>query len=232
MVTIRPIDLPFAVAIGLWVLYNHPRGIVWLAPFPLFLGGLFLAHNLYFFGSIIGGQVQLDTFNPIRHAVRGSWTWEIFAGCAGTLFSPARGLFIYCPWVALAVLTLPGWISRLPASSVVTWALVALIPFGLLISSYTVWWAGQCFGPRYWTEAIPLLSVMLAQSLEWAKDRARPLLPAFALAVYWSVALQALGAASYPTGWETDPVDVDVHPERLWDWRDTEISRAIGLRRR
>ena len=53
----------------------------------------------------------------------------------------------------------------------------------------------------------------------------RFLLPAFALAVCWSVAIQAIGAATYPTCWETDPVDIDIKPERLWDWKDNKISR-------
>lgn len=231
LVTIRPIDLPFSIAIALWVLRYHTRRMAWFLPFPLILGGLFIAHNFYFFGSVVGGQVQLDVFNPIRHAVKGSWSGEFLPALAGTLFSPARGLFVYCPWVALSILILPAWVVRLSARSVTTWALVALVPFGLLISSYSVWWAGQCFGPRYWTEAVPLLAVMFAQGLDWAKDRARSLLPAFALAVYWSVAVQAIGAAAYPTGWETDPVDIDLRPERLWDWKDTEISRALGISR-
>jgi hypothetical protein len=232
LVTIRPIDLPFSIAMALWVLRYHPRGMAWFEPFPLVLGCLFLAHNLYFFGSMIGGQVQLDAFNPVLHDVTGSWSRDFLAGTAGTLLSPSRGLFVYCPWAALAVLTAPAWTARLSSSSVTTWALVALIAFGLLISSYSVWWGGHCFGPRYWTEATPILAIMLAQSLEWARDRARAFLPAFALAICWSIAVQAIGAATYPSGWETEPVNIDLKPERLWDWRDTEISRAVGLLQR
>ena len=232
LVTIRPIDLPFSIAIALWLLHYHRRGLAWFVPFPLLLGSLFLAHNLYFFESVIGGQDQLDSFNPVRHDVTGSWSRDFVAGMVGTLVSPSRGLFIYCPWAALAVLTLPAWAARLSPRSVTTWALAALVPFGLLISSYSVWWGGQCFGLRYWTEAMPLLAIMLAQSLEWARDRARAVLPAFVLAICWSVAVQALGAATYPTGWETDPVDIDIKPERLWDWRDSAISRGLGVLKR
>jgi hypothetical protein len=231
LVTIRPVDLPFSIALALWVLRYHPRGLAWFVPFPLVLGSLFLAHNLYFFGSFFGGQVQLDTFNTLRHDVTGSWSRDLLGGMAGTLVSPSRGLFVYCPWAAMAVLTVPAWAARLSARSATTWALAALVGFGLLISSYSVGWAGQCFGPRYWTEATPLLAIMLAQSLEWARDRARALVPAFALAICWSIAVQAIGAATYPTGWGTGPVNIDLHPERLWDWRDTELSRAVGLLR-
>ena len=145
LVTIRPIDLPFHIpnrvvgappsSPGKW-----PASV----PFPILLGSLFLAHNLYFFGSMIGGQVQLDAFNMVRHNVTGSWSRDFLAGLAGTLLSPSRGLFVFCPWAALAVLTLPAWSARLSARSVTTWVLGALVVFGLLISSYSVWWAGQC----------------------------------------------------------------------------------------
>jgi hypothetical protein len=244
LVTIRPIDLPFSVAIALWVLRYHRQAMAWFLPFPLVLGGLFLVHNFYVFGSIVGGQVQLDVFNPVRHAVKGSWSRDWLSGLAGTLVSPSRGLFIYCPWAALALLTLPAWASWRPRRAVTTWASAALLPFAGLIASYSVWWGGHCFGPRYWTEAIPLFAIMLAQSLDWACDRAamsafaprkharRALHAVFALLISWSVAVQAVGAASYPSGWETEPVNIDLQPERLWDWRDTELSRAVALLQR
>ena len=44
--------------------------------------------------------------------------------------------------------------------------------------------------------------------------------------------MAATGAFSYPAEqWNTDPVDVDTHHERLWDWRDPQVVRcwARGL---
>jgi hypothetical protein len=43
----------------------------------------------------------------------------------------------------------------------------------------------------------------------------------------WSIALQAIGAACYPSTWHGRPANADRHHERLWDWRDTEVSRGL-----
>ena len=49
-----------------------------------------------------------------------------------------------------------------------------------------------------------------------------------ALALVWSIAVSGLGAYVYPGEmWNTDPADIDRYHERLWDWRDTQIGRAI-----
>jgi hypothetical protein len=43
----------------------------------------------------------------------------------------------------------------------------------------------------------------------------------------WSVFAQIVGAFYYPGGnWDGDP-NIDQHPERLWDFEDTQITRAI-----
>ena len=90
-----------------------------------------------------------------------------------------------------------------------------------------VWWAGGSFGPRYWTEAFPLFGVLLACGLDWAWDRSRGLMALCALTILLSVMVHAIGAFCFPSTWNFFPADIDVHHERLWDWRDTELSRCL-----
>jgi hypothetical protein len=48
-----------------------------------------------------------------------------------------------------------------------------------------------------------------------------------AVALAWSIATAALGAFCYPNDrWNSDPLDVDRHHERLWDWSDMQIVRC------
>jgi hypothetical protein len=48
-----------------------------------------------------------------------------------------------------------------------------------------------------------------------------------AAALAWSIAVAATGAFVYPHDrWNTDPVSVDRHHERLWDWSDPQIVRC------
>ena len=49
----------------------------------------------------------------------------------------------------------------------------------------------------------------------------------FALAIAWSVGLQAIGAFCSPSSWCLSPTNIDRHHERLWDWSDTEVSRSL-----
>ena len=106
-------------------------------------------------------------------------------------------------------------------------ALLGLLPFGLVISVYGVWWGGWSFGPRYWTEAMPLFWVLLGFALVWARQRSRPALFAFRGAIAAAIALQTIGAFCYPSSWNRLPISVDVAHERLWDWDDSEIRRCL-----
>jgi hypothetical protein len=102
-----------------------------------------------------------------------------------------------------------------------------LIPYFVLLSGYTVWWGGFCFGPRYWTDAVPLFAVILACGLEWARARAGPVLLVLAVTIVWSVGVQALGAFCYPSSWNLKPTNIDTQHDRLWDWADSEMTRCL-----
>lgn len=91
-----------------------------------------------------------------------------------------------------------------------------LIPYLLLFSKYAVWWGGHCFGPRYWTDVMPLLAVVLAFGLDSAAERSRGLVVLFLITIVWSVGVQAIGAFFYPSSWNLEPENVDTHHERLW----------------
>ncbi len=161
------------------------------------------------------------------HGVGGPWSGDLRTGMAGTLLSPNRGLFIFSPWVAVAVAVSPVAVRKLATGSLVRWLLLALVPYLFVLSKYAVWWAGGSFGPRYWSEAFPLFGVLLACGLDWAWDRSRGLMALFAVTILLSVMVHAIGAFCFPSTWNFFPADIDVHHERLWDWRDTELSRCI-----
>src|SRR5262249_6619232 len=107
------------------------------------------------------------------------------------------------------------------------WMLGALVAHLLVLSKYAVWWGGHSFGPRYWTEAVPLFAILLAFALDWCRTHCRPMNLAFAVAIIWSLGVQMIGAFLYPSGWNLAPVDVDTHHERLWDWSDSELTRCL-----
>ncbi len=167
--------------------------------------------------------------HPKAHGLpAGPWSGDLLAGMAGTLFSPSRGLFVFSPWIALALAIFPFFARRLAPWPILGWLLGALIPYTLLLSKYTVWWGGHCFGPRYWTDAIPVFAILLAFALDWSYERCRPVTLVFALAISASIGLQTIGAFFYPSSWNSLPVNVDLRPERSSGIaRDCELTRCL-----
>lgn len=227
LVAVRLIDVVFAAAIVVGLTFAQPRGLLWFLPPAVPIVGALLGYNLWYFGTLVGGQSQLEALHPIVHGVRGVWTGDFLEGAAGTLLSPNRGLFVFSPWVALAVLFLPRSAHRLKAYPIIACLFASLVPYFLMLSKYSVWWAGHSFGPRYWTDAIPLFAIPLALALDWCRRRFRAALFVFAPAIVWAVGVQAIGAFHYPSSWNWLPANVDRHHERLWDWYDSELARCL-----
>ena len=107
----------------------------------------------------------------------GTWSGNFVDGLLGTLISPNRGLLVFSPWIAVALLTLvvPAVRRRLSAHSLICVLIVSLIPYLIILSKYSVWWGGHCFGPRYWTDVIPLFAILFAYGLDWMLARSRVL---------------------------------------------------------
>src|SRR5262249_7845751 len=152
----RLFDSLFAALIIAWVIRYHPRRLAWFLPLPILAAVWLLGHNLWYFGAISGGQAELEQLHPRLHGVSGTWSGSLLEGAMVTLFSPNRGLLVFCPWIAVAlgVATVPAVARRLKSQDLLTWLLAALVPFFLLLAKYAVWWGGHCFGPRYWIDVI------------------------------------------------------------------------------
>jgi hypothetical protein len=224
----RLIDVVFAAVIVGWLVRTQPRGLCWFLPAPLLVAIILLSYNIWFFGLMLGGQAQLERLHPQVHGLPGMWSGSFMEGAAGTLFSPNRGLLVFSPWIAVALVTtiLPAVARKLAPYRLVCWLLWGLVPFFILLSKYAVWWGGHCFGPRYWTDVVPFFAILLAFGLDWMWARSRLLLALSAVTILFSIGVQALGAFCYPSTWNFHPANVDLHHERLWDWRDTELSRC------
>ncbi len=228
LVSCRMTDLVFAGATFFYIARHRRCGLAWFLIMPIVIGGLLITYNTRYFGNVTGGLAQLETLHPQMHGVAGPWTGNLLEGAAGILFSPSRGLFVFSPWIALALAALPAFAPRLRPWPHVRYLLWSLIPFSLLLSKYSVWWGGHCFGPRYWTDAVPLFAILLGFALDWVRTRSRSALFVLATSIVFSVAVQALGAFRYTRSWDRLPVDIDQHHERLWDWRDSVLIRCLN----
>jgi hypothetical protein len=183
-----------------------------------------IAVNLRWFGHALGAVPLLEALHPSIHATEGSFRPSI-SGLAGLLVSPNRGLLVYSPIVLVAFAGIPAALGR-GRRSPIFWCAVAALGQYMFYGSYTVWWGGHTYGPRYALDVLPLLVPVAA--LFVAAIRITPLKRALAAAALaWSVVVAATGAFNYPNErWNVDPRDVDRSHERLWDWTDLQIVRC------
>jgi hypothetical protein len=184
---------------------------------------LVLAYNLVHFGAIFGGQSELEAIRLRLQGLPRVWG-NLAVGTVGTLLSPNRGLLVFCPWVAATALVLAAARARPTATPLVAPLLVGLAAHLVVVAGYSAWWAGWCFGPRYWTEAIPVLAILYAMALDRA-TRTQTVLPVAGGVV--AIAIHAVGSVCYPSSWNATPAPVGVRHERVWDWRDTEVGREL-----
>lgn len=203
----RPTMALFGLAMcwPLWRAYG--RSIVWVG----LGGGLVLASFVGLNQATLGAPLP-DYFFASRLRPGSALFFEALAG---NLVSPGRGLLLFTP----VLLLVPLGFSR-GARAPVDVAMAAwLVAHWVAISAFPHWWAGHCFGPRLWTEAMLGACWLLVPLFA---GRARVWL---ALAVL-SVVIHTRGATSYvPWAWNTAPQNVDEAPARLWDWSDPQFLR-------
>jgi len=215
MVWNRPQMAVFAAVLFVYAVSRDRRAVIPLFGLAFVSGALLLAYNLWALGNPAGGY---GSFGHFSH--------PLMKGLAGLTVSPNRGLFIYTPiaifsaWGAVQVWRrdAPAWLRMMT---------VGLAGHVILYSKFDEWWAGFSYGPRYFSDVQPLLVVLLVYGLVpyW---RLRSVRAGALLCVAYGVFVQAVGVYAEDDGWNRDPISVDTRPERVWDWGDTQIWRAMG----
>src|SRR5271166_2423113 len=181
----RPPDSILAGAIGLYGLWWAGRKAPLLVGAALAPVLLVMAYNLGIAGHWAGGyglvgKTAFFAFNPVT-------------GVLGLLFSPARGLFVYSPFLLFTpVFARRIWSERGTRFLTVAMGTAVL----LLIATYakTDWRQGYTWGPRWLTSALPMLVWMLPPVFNTLRWFGRTV---FIAACMVAVTLQVIGAFWY-----------------------------------
>ncbi len=214
----RPTNTLFvaAVCIALAMEKRRVRNVALFTLAPIVVGAAVLAYNLRVFGRVTGGYTA-DFSGPF---------WQ---GFTGLLASPGRGLLIYTPVAVFSALGAWTWLRKRELAPTPVYLICILFSVSqvLLVSKWRIWWGGHCYGPRLLADIMPCLMLLLLPAMEWFACRT-VWRTAFAVTLGWSVFVQALGAFCYPASrWDELPVAVGDRPARLWDWRDSPITRSL-----
>ena len=199
---------PLAIFVVLCLRRRIAHFVLWSVP-PI---AFHLVYNWRYFG------------NPFRtqFAIIGGDLWNApFAeGFAGVLLSPARGLLVYSPVFALSFAALVlAW--RRGGNPLLRALAIGALLHVLLYSKVTLWWAGTCYGPRFFADLTPVLAFALypmAPRPAW-RTWARV---GFATLAFFSIAAHAVGVFATDVDWSAD-VNVTRHQQFLWSWRDNQL---------
>lgn len=162
---------------------------------PLFLAAaavpvsLVLAYNLFVVGHILGGYGLLPFLNQaVSQFGEGALT-----GLGGLLFSPVYGLFVFSPFLLFVPLCLLS-VLRDPRWRGLTIAAGGALVVQWLFYGLQHWVQGGSWGPRYFTEALPILMWMLPPVLAGLPTAGRVV---FAFACAAAIGVQTVGAFWY-----------------------------------
>jgi hypothetical protein len=181
----RPPDATLAAGLGVAAALWAGRRWLLLILAAAAPSGITLFYNLHIFGHWLGGW-GVTGVAARRH-------YQMLGGIAGLLFSPARGLFVFSPFLLLFPLGI--WRTFQERKDILaTAALLAGVAGQVLIYSVTDWRAGWSYGPRYMLDAVPVLIWLLAPALAHLRSVARGV---FVVLIAFSVWVQYVGAFHY-----------------------------------
>jgi hypothetical protein len=160
-------------------------------------------------------------------------------GLPGVLWSPSRGLFVFSPILLFA---LPGMLEcwRQRQQHQHGWLFAGLVLAQAAITfnyaCFGIWWGGGSYGPRFMTDLLPGLCLLVGYGIQAFKRAKLPQLLAVPIvgltliAAIYSTLVQYAGAFMLThNNWNASPVLVDL-PQgkyRLWDWSDSQPQRAL-----
>lgn len=211
----RPPMLIFAALSFLYVWRTQRRHLIAFSALPALSGVSFVAYNLVLYQRLTGNYgVDLNSFTP-----------SFIEGVAGLLVSPNRGLLVYSPIFVFSLIG-AARVWRLDVQPWLRYLTVGLALHLLFYGSFSEWWAGYSYGPRYLTDVIPVLTLLLVPGLVPFVRGAAMRAVVAALAVY-GIGVQAIGVYCSENEWNRSPVSIELQPERVWDASDLQIVRAL-----
>jgi len=197
-----------------WREYREQRG-----HFFILLGmilGLFVGFNYAVWGAFL-------PYYYWGHKLENLAFRQFLWGFLGALVSPGRGLFIYSPVFLFSIAGVWTKMRQKCWRRLDTAISVFIILYLASVASWNNWWGGHCYGPRLLAEIQPFLIYFLFPILPILLPPRNTACQAgslvFALCALISVAMHGQGACNWATlFWNAFPIDIDVQPQRLWDW--------------
>ena len=198
----RPTSAIVALCVGAYLVLHDRRAFMAYALAGLPFAVALAFYNQHYlgspvaFGQEVGGRIiaVAKTGSPVV------WQTPLFKGLLGLIASPSRGLFVFSPYLLLAI---PGMVQiwTTPRHAVLRPLLVAVLIVLCIEAKHFDWWGGWSYGYRHVLDMTVLLSLMFIPVID-SLCRRMLLRGLLALTLLWSVAVQVIGVTAYDlSGW-------------------------------
>lgn len=221
---------PLLVGLCLFLAYLCRPTLALLAPFLLLY---YFIHNkkaALFAGFVLGllllgfmgwSMAEFDQILPDYYLPKRLGGNDAMTALYGNLFSPARGLLVFSPFLAISLLATLLLAPRNRALAVLGLISLAWPTAHLLsISQFPHWWAGWSFGARLMVDALPGLFVGLFAVMGAMQHRKRLVYVALILSGALAIHINTYQGLfnPYAMQWNVEP-NIDQNPHYLFDWR-------------
>jgi hypothetical protein len=220
---VRPTNAISLAAMSIFVLWQHRRYFGRFLAWSLLLVLPFFLYNFSIYHSLLSPYYLPQRVGSFRY---------FLPALAGNLISPSRGFLIFSPVFAFSIYGLFWKLRSRKWEKLDSFVLAIIIVHWLSISSFSHWWGGHSYGPRFFSDMIPyltyfLIPAMMALSL-LNTVRKKAAVALFVLLMAMSFFIHLRGARTRAVyEWDYTPVDVDAAPQRVWDWHDPQFLRGL-----
>lgn len=199
----RPTSAIAAVAIVLFLALERRRRDAIVAS---------LAGAVWLVGFVVWSRASFGTSLPPYYQPTRLGRVSAVVALGGNLVSPSRGLVVFSPVIAWAIVAGAIFLFRARRRSLGFAALVACLGHLALLSSFEHWWGGASYGPRLASDLVPSAVVLAIWTLRAGASR---LLPAALGAL--SMAMNVPGAV-FESTWRWSEMGTSVEEREMWSW--------------
>jgi hypothetical protein len=217
---IHPINTISLAVLSVYVLVRHRRYAL-----RFFAGIVIVAVPLLLFNLNLYGSFLTPSYAPARlgHPY-------VAQALLGTLVSPARGLFVFTPVLLLAFVGIAIRLRQRRWRDFDAALATIVLLHWITIASFANWWGGHSFGPRLFTDTLPYWIYFLVPAVDalgQMRGARRAIYGTVLTAVLLASVLIHHRGATHRRAWDwnSTPINVDLAPERIWDWRDLQFLR-------
>jgi hypothetical protein len=212
----RPTFSTTIMCISVFILLYYRSVFLKYALTGIFWFLLFLAYNKYAYNQFIHDYYTAALLSTDTYL-------EAFIG---NLISPSRGVFVYSPFLFVALIVVTFNYKRLCSQRMLCLALIVFISHLAAISVAIMWYGGGCYGPRFMTDVIVWLILVAVIALNWILSSANSSIKSLiVITAIISVLLHGVGAYSRSanTTWHAGTGNSDSNYFKLWSWKNAQF---------